>query len=227
MGSFLKSMRPLFLFAAAALSLPAWGQAPNEKVASVANGTNEKASDEKSEISWTPRITTISAEGAMLTRVYFSDGKNRYALSTDPEIEVEPAGGGAKFTYKKVRSATFLLRAATPKLELPPEAKKIEDYRRAALALAPGGSGDFSQLEESVDSLNINGWRSYRLDFSYNFYGHRHRRSVTFLTLENGQQIVLDTAAEEADFAQAMARSDYLIRSWHRLRAPSAEPPQS
>ena len=163
----------------------------------------------------------------MLTRVYFSDGKERYALSTDPEIEVEPSEGGAKFTYKKVRSAAFYLKGVTPPLPLPPEPKRIEEYRRAALALAPGGAADFSKLEESVDSLNINDWRSYRLDFSYNFYGHRHRRSVTFLTLLNGQQIVLDTAAEEGEFEQAMARSDYLIRSWHRLRPSNGVPPQS
>jgi len=224
-------MRHLLVLATISLVLPLRAQDAATGTPPAAEGAKaelgQEGKKENLEISWTPRITTISAEGAMLTRVYFSDGKSRYAVSTDPEIEVEAAGGGAKFTYKKVRSATFYLKGVNTPLALPPEAKKIEEYRRAALAYAPPGAGDFSKLEESIDSLSINDWRSYRLDFSYNFYGHRHRRSVTFLTLANGQQVVLDTAAEEAEFGLAMARSDYLIRSWHRLPPASSEPPRS
>lgn len=169
------------------------------------------------QISWSPRITTATAEGVELQRVYFSDGQTRYALSLDTESQVEEIPGGARFAYRKVPSATFTIRAAESKLPLPPQPKEIETYRRAALAFAPEASGAFADLKEEIDSLSLNGWRSYRLSFTYASYGRRYARSITFLTLENGQQAVLDVKALAAEFAEAVARSDYLIKSWHLL----------
>lgn len=169
------------------------------------------------QISWSPRITTTSAEGVELQRVYFSDGQTRYALSLDPECLVEEVPGGARFTYRKVPSAAFIIRASEPKRPLPPEPKELESYRRAALAFAPEAGGAFADLKEEIDTLSINDWRSYRLKFTYASFGRRYARCITFLTLENGQQAVLDVKSLASEFNEAMARSDYLIKSWHRL----------
>lgn len=170
------------------------------------------------EISWDPKIATVSMEGASLSRVVFTDGKTNYELSVNTETTVEAGEGGAKFLYRRVPSASFTIRNAAQKLPLPPNPQKLEEYRRAALAYAPPDASDFTKLEETLDPLSINEWQSYRLDFSYNFYGRRARRSVTFLTFPTGQQAVLQTAADEADFAPALARSDRLMKSWHVQR---------
>jgi len=182
---------------------------------------------EEKEINWTPRFITVQAEGAEMQRVFFTDGKTRYGLSLDAETIVTAAEGGAKLAYKRVPSASFTIRDAVEKLPLPPDPKKIEDYRRAALSIGAEGASDFSDLQEQIDSLSINDWRSYRLDFTYNFFGQRHRRSVTYLTFPNGQQAVLTTDALEGEFAQAIARSDHLIRTWHVLPAAGAIAPRS
>ena len=85
------------------------------------------------------------------------------------------------------------------------------------MAFAPAGATDFSELEDTLEPLNINQWKSYRLTFSYNYFGRRIRHAVTFLTLENGQQAVLDTSAIAKEFTEALVRSDHLIRTWHEL----------
>lgn len=179
---------------------------------------------QEQEINWTPRFITVESEGAVLERVFFTDGHNRFGISLDAETKVEAGDGGAKLTYKKVPSATFSIHAAARKLELPPDPKVIEDYRRAAMAYAPQGASDFGELQEEIDSLAINDWRSYRLTYSYSFFGRRERRSVTYLTFPNGQQAVLEVAALETEFKEAMGRSEHLIRTWHTLPPSGAAP---
>lgn len=175
------------------------------------------------EISWNVRLTQTSADGIIVPRVAFSDGAKNYALSIDGETSAEVAGAGSRFIYKRVPSAAFDIQPSPITPVLPFNAETLERYRSAARMRAPAGLA-VTNVEETVAPLNINGWQSFRLSYTFSQHGKKVRKSVTFLTLANGQQAILETSAYETEFKAAMERSEYLIRSWHELDAKAAPP---
>jgi hypothetical protein len=178
------------------------------------------------EISWNVRLIQTSAEGILLQRAAFSDGEKDYGLSIDSETTAEVIGSGTRFTFKGVPSATFEIQPSPIAPVLPINGETIERYRAAARMRIPSGVGSVTNLEETLDPLNINRWQSFRVAFTFSQHGQKVRKSVTFLTLANGQQALIETSAYEAEYGPAMERSEYLIRSWHEL-VPKAVPPAS
>jgi hypothetical protein len=176
------------------------------------------------EISWNVQLTQISADGIAVQRAAFSDGEKSYGLSIDDETSAEALGSGSRFTFKGVPSASFTIQPGPIKPVLPINLETIEHYRTAAKGRAPAGIGPLVDLEETRDPLAINRWQSFRLSFTFSQHGQKVRKCVTFLTLANGQQAVLETSAYEAEFKPALERSDYLIRSWHELGLKAATP---
>lgn len=176
------------------------------------------------EISWNVRLTQTSADGITVQRVAFSDGEKSYALSIDDETSAEVVGGGSRFTYKGVPSASFVIQPSPISPVSPFNAETIEHYRTAARMRAPAGVGVLADIEETPDPLNINRWQSFRMSYTYSQHGRKVRKCVTFLTLPNAQQAMLETSAYETEFKAAMERSDYLIRSWHELALKAATP---
>lgn len=178
------------------------------------------------EIAWNVRLTQTSADGIALQRAAFTDGEKEYGLSIDGETTAEVVGLGTRFTFKGVPSASFEIQPSPIKPVLPFNSETIERYRAAARMRAPAGVGLVTNLEETNEPLNINRWQSFRVTFAFSQHGQKVRKSVTFLTLANGQQALIETSAYEAEHGPAMERSEYLIRSWHEL-APSAVAPAS
>lgn len=171
------------------------------------------------EINWTPHLNTNFAEGTSIASVYFSDGAKKFALVLDGETTVEAANGGAKFAFKRPASSVFKLGVPITKVTLPVAADKVAEYRKCALAYAPSDVTEFSDFEAVADVYPINHWQSYRVLFSYALFGQRVRHCITFLTLENGQQVALDLSAHEKDFAEALNRAEHMIWTWDHLES--------
>ncbi len=171
----------------------------------------------RAEIDWTPHINTTFTEGTSVNSVYFTEGKDKYALILDGETTVEAVNGSAKMTFKKPTSAVFKIRPPIAKVALPVPPDQAAEYRKLALAYAPSDVSEFSSVEEVANIYEINHWKSYRVLFTYGHYGQRIRHSITFLTLESGQQVILDISAYEKDFPEALYRAEHLIRTWYEL----------
>ena len=180
------------------------------------------------EIDWTPHLNTAYAEGSSVNSVYFSDGPNKYAIILDGETTVEPAsGGGAKLTFKRPTSALFKIKAPITKVELPVNPDHAGEYRKLAQAYAPTDVKEFSDFQEIANVYQINHWKSYRVLFTYGHFGQRIRHSITFLTLESGQQVILDVSSYEKDFEEALYRSEHMIRTWYELELATQKNPAS
>lgn len=169
------------------------------------------------DIDFRGHITQVLEDGLSQQRLYFSAGEVKYALSIDDYVSATVSGVGTKFTFKNVNSGVFEIRPSPMTPVLPFAGEAVEKYRKLALTLVPEGVEEPQRTEGSADPLSVNGWKSYRVSFSYPFLGAIIRKSVTFLTFENGQQAVIENSAKEADFEGLMSRADHLIRTWHVL----------
>lgn len=176
------------------------------------------------DIDFRGHVTQILGDGVSRQRLYFSAGEVKYALSLDDYVSSTVSGAGTKFTFKNVKSGEVEIRPSPMTPVLPFAGEDVEKYRKLALTLVPEGGAEPEITEGVADPLNVNGWKSYRVSFSYPFFGVIIRKSVTFLTFENGQQALIESSAKEAEFAGLMSRADYLIRTWHVLNDKPVRP---
>jgi hypothetical protein len=168
------------------------------------------------------KVTSTFEDGATLKRVQFVAEDGSFAVSLDSGTEIEPLADGTRFKFEGLRSATCELRPGPVSKKQPITPENLPAYKAAALAFAPQGAVIPEQPEITEQPLPINSWKSHRVAFEYHLADDPkkilNRISVTFITLENTQQIVLVTKARATEFNAAHARSESLIRSWYPMR---------
>jgi hypothetical protein len=169
----------------------------------------------RADLDLTPQQMIIG--GGLAQRTYFRDGAKRLAVSIDSDTEVSAEDGGAVFRFKQLPRATLRLTksALKPSPTLTPEL--VQAYLKAANQLLPSSAERRVLTAQARDVFPINQWKSARFTFTYVMAGVSFTESVTFLSLDERQQIVLRIAAEEKDFEAAKLRADDIIRRWHEV----------
>jgi len=177
-------------------------------------------------VDFTPRFMDIFTEGATLRRLYFSDGEKKFMLSLNRETEVVPDAGGALFKFAKVPDATFLVVRSRHSPDDRFEGQTLERYRESAKRLLPVGTRGAVITGETPDVFPINSWKSYRITLSFNVGPVIYQQSVTFLNMNDADQVALITSAPEKDFGEAAHRSFQIFRTWQEMLPGDEEPIQ-
>jgi hypothetical protein len=172
----------------------------------------------------TPRFIDIFTDGATLHRLYFIDGDRKVTVSLNRETEVTPDSGGAMFRFKKLPEATFLVVRSRNSPAEKFEGATLDRYRESARRLIPVQGRDSVIREETFDAYPINNWKSFRIVLAYDVRSVREFQSVTFINLNDSDQIVLITSAPEKDFEEAEHRSHQIFRTWQEM-LPGDEAP--
>jgi hypothetical protein len=167
------------------------------------------------EIDLKPRVEITG--GGLLERVFFSDGPTNFAVTLDGETKVSSEEGQALFRFTPFSQATMRLRLTPMKQPLPFDEKNLAEYVKAAEALLPGLAEGRELTWQGDNVLPVNGWQSHRFLYTYQVGGVSYEESITFLTLENGQQMVIQTGAQRKDFTTVLARADDMFRRWHEV----------
>lgn len=175
-------------------------------------------------IDLTPRFTDTFIDGTVFRRLYFSDGEKKFVLSLNRETEVTPDSGGALFRFPKVPTATFLVVRSRLSPTDKFEGAALERYRESAKRLLPVQGRGSAIREEIVDPFPINDWKSYRIILTFDIGAARHIQSVTFLNLNETDQVALITSAPESDFEEAAHRSHQIFRTWQEMLPSDAKP---
>lgn len=168
------------------------------------------------ELDLRPRL--ISIGGGLIKRVYFADGPDRYCVTIDDETTLKEFDDGAEFRFTNVVQAGMRLRKSP--LPKPPAfgADTLPDFVKAATPFMPPAAEDMTMVEHAFDVFPINRWKSLRLVFTYKLGGVQFKEHVTFLTFNDGQQILISTASREKDFDAIAARADDIIRRWDKMQ---------
>ena len=171
-----------------------------------------------------PRYIARPTEGVVIRRPYFADGEKKYGVKLDSETKLTAFEGGALFRFEKFPEATMRLRPSPIPAQTPFTPESLETYQQAGRALLPPGADMIEFVESELNPLPINDWHSFRVTFSYRAANQARRQSVIFLNLKPTEQIVVQTAANERDFAEVSARAFNIVRRWHEI-APEDEAP--
>ncbi len=174
----------------------------------------------------TPHYISHLDDGVVINRPYFADGGKKFGIKVDGDTKLTASDGGALFRFDKIPEATMRLRSSALPAQTGFAPETFEIYRQAALALMPPGATAIEIVGNEANPYPINGWSSLRLTFAYRIADTARRQSVTFLNLKPTEQIVIQTAANEATFDEVSARTFNIIRRWHEI-VPEEEQPFS
>ncbi len=165
------------------------------------------------DVDLTPR--TVNVGGGLIHRAYFADGDKQFAVTIDGETTLSGDNGVAVFRFTNVSQASMTLRRSPFQKPAPFTADALPDYTKAALAMLPTAAEGVEITWQGENVFPINQWKSYRLVFRYRVGGIGYDESITYLVLDSGQQIVIQTGAQRKDFPVIAERADDTIRRWH------------
>lgn len=171
-----------------------------------------------------PHYLSTMTEGVVIRRPYFADGAKKFGIKLDSETKLIAFEGGALFRFEKFGDASMRLRPSPVPAQTEFGAETFAKYCEAARAFLPPNAIDVQLLGSETNPYPINNWQSLQVNFSYRAANQMRRQSVTFLDLKPTEQIVIQTAANEADFDEISARAFNIVRRWHEI-APEEEEP--
>ena len=93
----------------------------------------------------------------------------------------------------------------------------VEAYEQAARKLLPQLADGVTLEKQVKNPLPMNAWESHRFVFKYTTPSGIVCESITFLNILPGTQVVMQVYAKDAQFENAAARADDVIRRWYEL----------
>ena len=170
-----------------------------------------------SAIDLTPRWIDTSIDGVPRHQLYFADGTKKFMLSIDRETDVSPRFGGVDFTFPKLPDIDFIVVPSRFTPDVPFDEARLIEYREAARKLLPARARGAEITEEVANPIPINKWTSFRMTLRFTMDSRACLQTVTFLNLNERDQIVLVVSAPQRDWNEAGERSWQIVRSWQEM----------
>lgn len=159
------------------------------------------------------KLEEENVEGPNLVRTYFTVGDQRMVFGvpkgcrltagnefvlvpTDPSLEGEI----------HVRRSPF-----TPELSFVDGAAK---YGEAVAGQIPQGAKDADVRAPVANPYPVNGWQSLGFVCTYTFYGRSFQRTVSYINLDGGAQVVVTTEGSPASAEKIEKMAHSFIGSW-------------
>jgi hypothetical protein len=176
----------------------------------------EAADPQRPEISFTARtLREENVEGPDVERTYFTAGRRRIIFGTPKGCRLSLGEGGGVVLLLNDTGLDGEIHVSqspfSPQSDLAAEALT---YREAASRSLPG---DVTNLEVQPPALNpypYNGWKSLGFTWTYASYGRAMTRTVSYINLEIGVQIVVTTLAVNKDAAKVGKLAREFMSSW-------------
>ena len=174
----------------------------------------------------TPRWIDTSIDGVPKRQLYFADGEKKFLLSIDKETEVAARYGGVNFRFSKFPDIEFIVMPSRFKPADAFDEIKLIEYRESARSLLPARAKSVQTAEEKANPIPINGWKSFRILLRFTMDARAYSQEVTFLNVNERDQIVTVTSAPECDWNEAGERSWQIVRSWQEMLPGDDGPPK-
>lgn len=165
----------------------------------------------------TPRWIDTAIDSVPKRQLYFADGDKKFMLSIDRETEVAARFGGTNFRFPKFSDIDFLILPSRLNPAVPFNEAKLVDYREAARSLLPPRARSVETVEEQSNPIPINQWKSFRVKLRFTMNARAYSQEVTFINVNERDQMVVVTASPERDWAEATERSWQILRSWQEM----------
>jgi hypothetical protein len=163
----------------------------------------------------TPIKTQVRADGLVLSAVCFKDGEKRVFIQPPHGWTIEGRPRIATLTHDVLSSVsvTFVLSKSL----LPPDGDaRRREARDIVLRLLPQASQNVTVDSETPDPVRLNGWHSYGVRVSYDFDGQRLTKSVSFIRLNNNEELRVNVTGAGDKFAMAAGAAATCLATWHK-----------
>ncbi|MDR3402835.1 MAG: hypothetical protein P4L99_10095 [Chthoniobacter sp.] len=167
------------------------------------------------EISFTTHtLKEENVEGPDVARTYITAGAKRIVVGAPKDCRLTTDGGGMLILLADagldgeihVRRSPF-----TPELDL---AQNALQYRDAASQANPKDATNLEVLPPVMNPYPYNGWKSLGFTFTYSAYGRSTVRTVSYINLEFGAQIVVTTLSTKRDAEKVEKIARQFMSSW-------------
>lgn len=153
----------------------------------------------------TPHEVMAGNAGPATKRYFFQDEGKRLSFRMDNQMSVNGTADSAVFRFGDIKQGAVKISKSQFASTTPFDEKNIEAYRLAARSLLPPDAANV-QIEERTNPITINGWTSQQFIFRYSLTGSPYSRSVTFLNLNDKEQIVFDVSSDANSYQKSYTR---------------------
>jgi hypothetical protein len=178
------------------------------------------------EVSFTVRtLREENVEGPDVERTYFMAAGKRIAFgipkgcllkNEDGGLLISPAVVGIDGKIGRLDGEIHVSRSTfTPEWDLTADALK---YRDAAAKEVPRGATEIKVQQPVLNAYPYNGWKSLAFTWTYSLYGRSMVRTVSYINLEIGVQIMVTTLAVENDAQPVDKIAKQFMSSWWVMR---------
>jgi hypothetical protein len=196
----MKPLRSLSL--TAALALLALGFTPWEATAA------------PPQISFTVHhLNEENVEGPNVERTYFMAGGKRLIFGQPKgKMIIDANGLDIQLKDEGLNGEIQINRSPlTPEVDLVQNALQ---YREAATLGLPKGATRVELLQPVMDPYPFNGWKSLGFVWNYAFFGQPMKRTVNYVNLNVGVQLVVTTLASKEDTEKVERIAQQFLASW-------------
>jgi hypothetical protein len=159
-------------------------------------------------------LKETNVEGPDVERTYFTIGKKRIVIGQPKgcRFKIENANLILILTDAGLDGEIHVSRSAfTPELDLVANALQ---YRDAAVKSIPKGASEIVPQPPILNFYPYNGWKSIGLKSTYSLYGRSMTRTVTYVNLEVGAQVVVTMLAANKDTEKVEKLAQQFMSSW-------------
>ena len=173
----------------------------------------------------TPQKITAPAGGPQISRYFFQDGSKKLIFRVDDQMTVSGGAALVTFRFSDVPGAEMKIAKSPFPSPLPFDEKNVEAYRVSATGFVSAQATNVKLEEETADAIAINGWSSRQYTFTYAQAGITRRRTVTFITLNEVEQVVVDVDAPASAYEKTYARGYRVLNSLGEMKNDDANGP--
>ncbi len=163
-----------------------------------------------------------NVEGPDVERTYFRAGDKRIVFGQPKGSRLTVDGDGLLIllTEANLDGEIHVTRSPfTPGVELAANALK---YRDSAAKGLPNGTTNLVVEQPVLNPYPFNGWKSLGFIWSYSYYGRSLVRTVNYINLEIGAQVVVTTVALGKDAEKVEKIAKQFMSSWWVMNSTPA-----
>jgi hypothetical protein len=176
-------------------------------------------------IDFTPRYADLNEDGIRVRTMYIQDGPQQVFLSVPAGWTPSLGGGGLTLQSTRLSQAVIQIREAGAPPRQFDEAWKTSASASLLKSLPPE-SKNAAITSEKPNPVGGNGWKSFALFSSFDYFGQRLGRAQCVIALDGARALEVICTTQEKDVGSVFQQAMAVMASWYVVKTgPAAKAP--
>ncbi|HSI10615.1 MAG TPA: hypothetical protein VK961_01165 [Chthoniobacter sp.] len=155
----------------------------------------------------------VNPEGPEFARTYFMAGSKRIAIGVPKGVRLSVGDGFILLPVDDSFDGEIHVTRSSFGIDFD-LAQNVLKYRETGAREMPQGATDIQVQQPVMDPYPFNGWKSLGFTWTYTSFGRPMVRSVNYINLDLGAQIVVTTLAVKNDAAKVDKIAKQFLGTW-------------